>query len=219
MRRKRIHNSSFLISPNEEYAEGEVLRNVRVLAKHEVILNSCKSAGFTLFEMIIALGLFSVCMLIILSSLLSITDAQRKAVSLQTTEDNLRFVIDAMSKEIRTGYEYDCGNTGGKANCGTGGRSIMAFNPARADIDKSIYRLNTVDESIEKSTDGGTVFYPLTGKDVKIKRLTFLVTGAYSNDNIHPQVTIIIQAETGDRERYKSVFNVQTTIVQRQIDS
>lgn len=177
------------------------------------------NAGFTLFEMIVSLGIFSTCMLIILSSLLAMTNAQRKAVSLQTTEDNLRFVIDAISKEIRTGFDYDCGNTGGKANCGEGGRSIIAFNPARADVDKAIYRWNSVDESIEKSTDGGTVFYPLTGKDVRIKRMTFFVSGAYSNDNLHPQTTILIQAETGERERYKSVFNVQTTVVQRRVDS
>ena len=178
-----------------------------------------RNAGFTLFEMIISLGLFSICMLIMLSSLLTITDAQRKAVALQTTEDNMRFIIDAISKEIRTGFDYDCGNTGGKANCGTGGLSSIAFNPGRTDVDKVIYRLNAADASIEKSTDGGTVFYPLTGQDVQIKRLTFLVTGALSNDNLHPQVTIIIQAETGDRARYKSVFNVETTVTQRQVDS
>lgn len=171
--------------------------------------------GFTLFEMIVSLAVFSTAMLILLSSLLSITSAQKKAVSISATEDNLRFAIDSISKEIRTGYDYDCGNTGGKANCSSG-NSIFAFNPGRTGITKVIYRLNN--EGIEKSIDGGTSYLPLTGSDIRIKVLKFYVIGATSSDGLQPQVTLVLRAEMGSG-REKSVFNVQTTIAQRQIDS
>jgi type II secretory pathway pseudopilin PulG len=174
-------------------------------------------AGFTLFEMIVSLGVFSTAMLILLSSLLSITSAQRKAVAMSTTEDNLRFAVDTISKEIRTGYDYDCGNTGGKANCSSG-NSMLAFNPGRTGITKVIYRLNN--SSIEKSTNGGTSYLPLTGSDIQITKLKFYVIGALTNDNLQPQVTIVLRAEMGSpNSKEKSSFNLQTTIVQRQIDS
>ncbi|MBI5742811.1 MAG: prepilin-type N-terminal cleavage/methylation domain-containing protein [Candidatus Niyogibacteria bacterium] len=172
-------------------------------------------SGFTLFEMIVSLSIFSTAMLILLSSLLSITSAQRKAVAISTTEDNLRFAVDTISKEIRTGYDYDCGNTGARSNC-SGGNSVLAFNPGRTGITKAIYRLNN--NSIEKSTNGGTSYLPLTGSDIVIKTLKFYVIGALTNDNLQPQVTLILQAEMGSGKE-KSVFNLQTTIVQRQIDS
>lgn len=172
--------------------------------------------GFTLFEMIVSLGIFSTCMLIILSSLLSITSAQKKAVSISTVEDNLRFAIDSISKEIRTGYDYDCGATGVPGSCSSGATSF-AFNPGRTGITKVAYQLNTTDQSIEKSIDSGP-FYPLTGSDIRIKKLNFYVAGAETSDGFQPQVTIVLQAEMGSG-REKSAFNVQTTITQRQTDS
>lgn len=182
-------------------------------------------SGFTLFEMIVSLGLFSVAMLMILTSLLSITSAQKKAVTLQTVEDNLRFVIDSMSKEIRTGSGYDCGNIGAPNNCGnTGNVCISAANSmafTRADGVPVIYRLQN--ESIEKS-DNGNPFYTVTGSDIKINKLDFCVTGVNEggdDDGLQPRTTIIIKATADimEREKTKSPFNLQTTVTQRRLDS
>jgi len=196
-----------------------------------VIHNSRKSAGFTLFEMIVSLGIFSIAMLMILSSLLSITSAQKKAVTLQTVEDNLRFVIDSMSKEIRTGFDYDCGNTGAPNNCGNtnnncvSAASSIAFVPARASVDKVIYEFDAVDKDIKKTEiladGGGTVGpYTITGSDITIDDLRFCVVGAGSANGLQPRATIMLRAtsEIG-ADRTQSSFDVQTTVAQRKIDS
>src|SRR3989344_6257155 len=65
--------------------------------------------GFTLLEVIVSLGVFTIAILISLGTIFSITDAQKKAVAFQNTLDNIRFGLESMSKEMRTGYSFHCG--------------------------------------------------------------------------------------------------------------
>lgn len=66
--------------------------------------------GFTLLEMIVAVGVFAMLASLSVGSLLMLTGAQRKAASLQSIQDNLRFALEAMSKDIRFGDQYYCSN-------------------------------------------------------------------------------------------------------------
>ncbi len=64
--------------------------------------------GFTLIEMIVSLGLFSVVAVVALGALLKIINANNKAQSLQTAITNLNFSLEAMSREMRVGARYNC---------------------------------------------------------------------------------------------------------------
>ena len=68
-----------------------------------------KKRGFLLLEMLVSIGLFSIAVTIIMTSLFSIINAQKKSVDIQTAQDNLRFAFDAMTREIRTGKNFHCG--------------------------------------------------------------------------------------------------------------
>lgn len=68
------------------------------------------SKGFTLLEMIVAVGVFAVLASLSVGSLLMLMGAQKKAASLQSIQDNLRFALEAMSKDIRFGDQYYCSN-------------------------------------------------------------------------------------------------------------
>lgn len=168
--------------------------------------------GFTLFEMIVSLGIFSTAMLILFSALLSITSAQKKAVALSSTEDNLRFAIDSISKEIRTATSYNCGGDVPGTNDCSGGTQLALKNAAGRTV---IYRLNGT--SIQKGATLATMA-DLTGSDIQITNFRFYVTGSRAGDGLQPQVTMILRAEMGSGKE-KSVFNMQTTVTQRQIDS
>lgn len=177
--------------------------------------NSNKNFGFTLFEIIVAMGVFSMAVSVILSAMVSITDAQRKAITLQSAEDNLRFAIEALSRDIRTGHGYDCNNTGTPNNCAAGAFR-MTFVPAKGG--NVFYRWNGLDLSIEKSTDG-SLYYPITGSDIKINMLRFYVFGT-GRDGEQPRVLISIRATAQDlKSKAQSQFNIQTTIAQRELDS
>lgn len=67
-------------------------------------------SGFTLLEMIVAVGVFAALASLSIGSLLMLTGAQKKAASLQSVQDNLRFALEAMSKDIRFGDQYYCSN-------------------------------------------------------------------------------------------------------------
>ena len=68
------------------------------------------NAGFTLIEMIVSLGVFTFVILISMGSFLAILGAQKKAIAVGTLQENLRFSIETMLKDIRVGYSYYCGD-------------------------------------------------------------------------------------------------------------
>ena len=65
-------------------------------------------AGFTLVEMIVSLGIFTIVALVAVGALLKITDANKKAQSLKTAINNLNFALESMSREMRVGEMYHC---------------------------------------------------------------------------------------------------------------
>lgn len=173
--------------------------------------------GFTLLEMIVALGVFAVAALLATSSLLSLTDAQKKTFSLQSTYDNVRFALETMAKDIRTGDVYYCGanfddlpSVPTPRDCASGGPSLTYKNVAGNNI---AYRV--LNGKIEKFVDGVSVGN-MTSEDTTIDTLTFYVLGAPSGDNLQPRISIIIKGTAGSG-RSRSQFNLQTTISQRKI--
>jgi len=68
-----------------------------------------KKEGFSLLELIVAMGVFSVAAVVVVGSFISLLGAQQRAVANQTAMDNIRFAVEAMAKEIRTGSNYERG--------------------------------------------------------------------------------------------------------------
>ena len=171
--------------------------------------------GFTLLEMIVSLGIFAVVALVSTSILLSLADAQNKAFSIQDAYDNMRFALEVMSKDIRTGDIYHCGieppALSQPNDCGAGADNFTYKSAAGELI---TYRLS--DGRIEKIV-GGVLSGSLTAEAVKIENLTFYVLGTVLADQIHPRVTIVIKGSAG-RGRSASIFNIQTTVGQRKVN-
>lgn len=173
-----------------------------------------KNFGFTLMEMIVAAGIFSVVITIALAGFINILDMQKRADAIRTAYDNVDFIMEIMSREIRTGTEY----------CKNGCSLLSDFNFTNANKDKTItYKLNG--NKIEIAVTSSS--FPPTPSDfdlfnppnVEINNLKFYVTGDSQGDQIQPMVTIIIQAEVVLRQGDKVQLNLQTTVTQREIDS
>ena len=183
--------------------------------------------GFTLLEIIVALGVFAIVALISTSSLLSLTDAQKKAYSIQSAYDNLRFGLETMAKDMRTGENYYCADdendinpaTLTPKNCIIGGPGLTyesAFDRNSNGLNDIIaYRFNSANGSLERFVDG-VLFGPVTSEDVGIENLVFYVSGAETTDSSHPTITIIIRGTAGSG-RSASQFNLQDTISQRRV--
>ena len=70
--------------------------------------NSCKNKGFTLIELIVSIGLFSVVSTLAIGSIIVLVDNNRALRSEQSTITNVSFALDAMTRDIRMGYNYFC---------------------------------------------------------------------------------------------------------------
>lgn len=182
--------------------------------------------GFTVIELTVALGLFTVVMLISVGALLSIVDANRKARALESVMDNLSFAIENMSRSIRVGDTYHCGTSGSIAsprNCSSGS-SFFAFEATDGDSsdssDQTVFRLNG--NQIERSTDSGSTYLSITSPEISIDSgtgLQFYVVGTGSGDNQQPRVIMVIRGQAGVKTREVSRFEIQTTVSQRSVDS
>lgn len=191
--------------------------------------------GFSLIELIVSLGVFALAALIGVSSLLIMVTAQRKAINIQSAYDNVRYTLEIMSKEIRTGDVYYCGAFFGLIadlapnDCIAGGAGAQAITFINA-LGKMIsYRYNTAVVGgntigiLERKIDAG-VYEQVSGNDINIQDIRFFVTGSKpSADEIaagqipfHAVITVIAKGSVGVG-RSLSQFSLQTSITQRAI--
>jgi len=68
------------------------------------------SSGFTLIEMLVSLALFAVVSTMSVGTLLVLMEVNGRAQAMQLIMTNLTFSLDAMTREIRTGYNWYCEN-------------------------------------------------------------------------------------------------------------
>ncbi len=171
-----------------------------------------KQKGFTLVELLVSMGLFSIVMMISIGTLLSIVDANKKARSLIAVTTEMNFLFDSMMRTIRTGYAYDCGGTG---DCPNGGPILNLYNK---DGDPVQYSFNKALGTIERTVDGSNPPDRLTSSVVSIKNMSFIVTGTTEGDGEQPTVTVMVQAAAGVDAETSTRFNLQATVTQRVLD-
>jgi prepilin-type N-terminal cleavage/methylation domain-containing protein len=189
-----------------------------------------KARGFTLIEMIIAVGIFAIVMTIALGALLAMSESDRKAQTLKSVINNLSFTMDAMSRSIRTGQTFHCGSGGTlTAPLDCAGSPATAFAFQNSDGDTVLYEHRTAAGDaalcgqpasrvgcITRSIEGGPAA-ALTSPEVYITSLSFYVNGAQSI-TVQPKVTILLAGEVSVSATQKSQFNLQTTVTQRLYD-
>lgn len=184
----------------------------RVLIKKRLKRSTRLVCGFTLLEMIIAVGVFTLAIFIAVSSFLTLQAAEKKIQLEANLQNNLRFALEVMAKEIRTGTSYHCGADSGTEprDCTSGDDESLTFINA---LNQSvIYR--KIGDSIQKSSNGGTDFQSLTASGIKIDDLSFYVIGSLLDDDIQPRVTITAKA-SGKIGGEQKVVVLQTTVSQR----
>ncbi len=183
------------------------------------------SRGFTLVEMIVAIGLFAIVMLVCVAALLSLVNANRKAQALQSVMNNLNIALDGMVRSIRMGSVYHCG--GGVAaplsvaDCASG-NTVFAFEPYgnTSDDQPSVYSFAVDSDGIGriyKSEDGSTAI-PITSPEVSIDSLTFYVVGTTRGDNVQPKTVVVVKGTAGASSSFKTTFHIEATAVQRILD-
>ena len=174
------------------------------------IKNSCFAParrGFTLLEVIISMGIFFVVVIIAIGAVLSINRAHIKASNLQAIQDNLRFTLEFITKEIRSGKSYAVISPTQISFTDSGGNFVSYCL-----LGEAIHRLTAIG-ACDASPPA-----PLTGDDIIVEQLKFLLIDTASEggvDAVQPRMTIAIKARTKN-PRLATSFNLETTVTQRQ---
>ena len=198
--------------------------------------------GFTLVEMIVAIGLFTVTLFISSSAFLAVLDADRKSRATRIAMDNLNLSLEDMSRRIKTGKDYNCGGgVFGTADCPVlPGGSALAITDQSGD--RIIYKrgmgatpvipgngVSGCGSALYTSPSQGCIIRDkngialrVTGPDVDITDLRFVVTGSTvwtpggGGDTAQPYVTVLIGGTT--LGKITTAFKIQTMATQRAYD-
>lgn len=198
------------------------------------LLSLQKNKGFTLIEMLVALSLFTIVVTIAVGAFLSLIGASKSVQGEQSVITTLTFVLDSMTREIRTGINYYCDDattlrtgtfsTSSIRDCVAGddgvsfieaGSSITAGSSNR----RIAYYFDTssATNTIMRRVGNGTP-QSIVSDGITVTNAEFFVTGTdrlgTGTDTNQPTVTIILEAidENG------ATTTLQTTVTQRELD-
>ncbi len=175
------------------------------------------SRGYTLIELVVAVGLFALVMTLASGSYLLMVDLTRQAQGISTGINNLSFVLETMTRSIRTGTSYNCGAFG--VDCLDGEDSFSFRDSNGTDITYA-QGAQGPDGSIGTIVKNGTII--LTDPAISVSSLMFYVSGTgtiTSGDFAQPYVTISISGTVSSGPRKKpQVFAIQTGATMRGID-
>lgn len=167
--------------------------------------------GYTLLELIVSIGIFSMVMLVIMSAYLTLISYDRQARATNELTANLSFAVESMTRNIRTGTGYSCSPCSG-----AGARLTFADSQGQ----QLTYLVKT-DGSLGQCTGTCTTdaqAIALTSPAITINTLTFIVRGVGTGDEIQPQVTAIVKGTMGTDAGKSSSFVIQSGGTQRLID-
>ncbi|MBI2637822.1 MAG: prepilin-type N-terminal cleavage/methylation domain-containing protein [Candidatus Sungbacteria bacterium] len=178
--------------------------------------------GFTLIEMLIATTVFTMVVVGSIDILISAKIAQMKAAAIQNVLDNVRFSVETMTKDIRTGSSFSlvqCPPITGPVS------QLNLTNQFGQPIAYAFYTpsvgtpgIYKIDRSINPDCTNTAASIPFTAPDVVAVLLSFRLTGQGANDG-QPRVTVSLRARSNDKKTAAiTTMNLETTVTQRSRD-
>ena len=203
-------------------------------------LRASRSA-FTLVELLVAIALFSILIAIATGGFVNTLRTQREAAAMMAAQSNVSIALEQMTREIRTGYLF-CNDADVNGNpvaaCSNPNSQFAAMPPFpgsgctvdavsqtwtcqnflefyNADSQKVDYLL--LNGVVERSVDGGTP-EAITGDNVTVPYLTFVLFGNTEGDHWNPRITIAVGVAPNDATVNWNTANLETSVSARQID-
>lgn len=176
-----------------------------------------KNKGFTLIEMIAAVGIFAITVGTISGLFVSAVRAQRKSLATQELLDRTSYVIENMGRTIRMAQkDIDGTCIIAKTNYENPGNEISKIRFINYEGICQDFLLE--DNQIKEYKTGYAQSLSLTPTDLKINSLKFNLSGQGQNDDLQPRVTIFLEIESKRITQSPPKIQVQTSISQRALD-
>ena len=173
--------------------------------------------GYSLLELIVSLGIFSMVMLVVTGAYITLISLDRQARANNQLAASLSFAVESMARSMRTGTEYACNANVSVPNCAAGGTSISFLDSQNQRI---TYRLKT-DGSIGQCTGSpctDATAVSLTDSRIDIEAMRFYVRGVGTGDSTQPNVTFVIAGTMTTEGGETTSFSIQTGATQRLIE-
>lgn len=171
-----------------------------------------KSCGFTIVELIVAMGLFVILMGIATGSFIKAIRTQKAIINLMDVNNNASFVLEQMAREIKTGYNF----TGKDADA-----DLKFVNQKNMVV---WYRLNNnIIERASKNETSGLLtindYKKITADNVKIVSFNIIILGNNAGDGYPPRITISLSVSSTGKYLENILTNIQTTVSARTLDT
>lgn len=171
--------------------------------------------GFTLIEVIVSVGLFTVVMTIALGALFMVINSNKQAKAIKLVVNNINLAMEGMTRDLRVGHTYcDSDSQSKTGSCdSTTGTSQIWFTTDEGE-QSSTYRL--FNDAIQRRIGSVGTYYDVTAIDVVVDDMDFYIQGTLAGDDVQPFVTIIVRGtiRVGD---IIDDFHLQSTISQRKL--
>jgi prepilin-type N-terminal cleavage/methylation domain-containing protein len=171
-----------------------------------------RASGYTLIEMMVAVGLFAIIMMLSSGAYLIMIGSNQRAQAMATGIDNLSFALETMTRNIRMGSSYNCGGIG---DCVVPASSFSFKNESGVTVS---YFLSgtTLQETV------GSVTSSLTDASVTITSLSFFADGTRTlaqgdQQQAHVTMTVSGTVPTGIGKPPQA-FTVETGATMRGTD-
>ncbi|MEA1963435.1 MAG: hypothetical protein U9M94_04350 [Patescibacteria group bacterium] len=180
--------------------------------------------GTSLIEIMFAVSIFVILIGLTLGIFKSTIESQKNAIAAQNIQENLRFLFEIISKEIRGAKIMDSACDGFFTI--SSDKKIYYVNGG------VLYFKNKDDECVAYYVDGNDDFVierdngigalPITPNDIKVTDLDFFARdndiGVLPDAKIQPRVTIKIEVEANNSGAYKQHTIMQTTVSSRRYE-
>ncbi len=171
--------------------------------------------SFTIIELLVAIGVFSVVIASAVGIFTTAIKGQRKALVTQEILDQTSYTLEYISRSIRMAKKDITGSciTLGSNYELTRGEKGIKFKDYQ-----NVCQEFFLEEGKLKQSKGGEIT-DLTSSNLEMTSLNLNLTGASDSDALQPRITIALSIKgKGQKPEEKSEIKLQTTISQRNPD-
>ncbi|PIU98419.1 hypothetical protein COS61_01505 [Candidatus Wolfebacteria bacterium CG03_land_8_20_14_0_80_40_12] len=165
------------------------------------------NSGFTVVELLIAMGLFVILSGIATGGFIKALKSQQEIVNLMEVNDNMSLTLEQISREFRTGYNFSKISD-----------VETQFVNSRNEV--VLYRLNegAIERGIEDELLQKT-YKKITADNIKITAFKITLFGNEDGDGYPPRITISLSVMSASKYLQNVSTNIQTTVSARELDT
>jgi len=181
----------------------------------KIIFLKNNKSGFTLIEMVVAISIFVVVVFLLSEVFSTVLSGQRRSITQQDTQENMRYIYEVIGKEIRQAKRSD-------TDCYASGLNRVYNTNATNDI---LYFKNKAGDCVSYFLKDDYLIISRGGKVasttpifLKISGLSFKVIDnniVSAPSRVQPRVTLKMRAESRNQALDNTILYMQTTISSR----